>query len=171
MQVVGEVHSYHHASGRGVDAHVVSGVVQELGARITLNVVRVVVPPAQLHVHPVLLSGCGIHHIPVATHTITHWVYVQAYCTVQCIVYVVEASLGVSEERGFGDIPLVGSEEENICTRAVHLVGLPGMDGLLLHCVDLQSIQFLVKHLQQPPHNTQYWSHYETRSYSLSLSQ
>lgn len=35
-------------SWRGVDGHVVRGVVQELGARVALNVVAVVVAPAQL---------------------------------------------------------------------------------------------------------------------------
>ena len=39
--------------GRRVDGHVVRGVVQELGARVALNVVAVIVAPAQLHVHPV----------------------------------------------------------------------------------------------------------------------
>ena len=40
--------AHHDAGGRGVDGHVVGGVVQELGARVALHVVRVVVAPPQL---------------------------------------------------------------------------------------------------------------------------
>ena len=43
----------HEAGGRRVDGHVVRRVVEELGARVPLDVVAVVVAPAQLHVEPV----------------------------------------------------------------------------------------------------------------------
>lgn len=56
-------------------------------------------------------------------------------------------SLGVSEQRRPRDIPLVRSEEQDVGTGRVHLVRLPGVDGLLLHSLNLQSIQFLIKHL------------------------
>ena len=60
---------------------------------------------------------------------------------------------GVSKERRFGDVPLVGGEEEDVSAGAVHLVGLPWMNGLLLHRFNLQGIQLLVKHLHEetPP--------------------
>ena len=63
VQVVGQVNGDHDSGGGGVDAHVVRGVVQELGSSISLHIVRVVVPPPQLNIHPVLLSSGGIHHI------------------------------------------------------------------------------------------------------------
>lgn len=56
-------------------------------------------------------------------------------------------SLGVSKQRRPRDVPLVGCEEQDVGTGGVHLVGLPGVDGLLLHSLNLQSIQFLIKHL------------------------
>lgn len=55
--------------------------------------------------------------------------------------------LGVSKQRGARDVPLVGGEEEDVSAGGVHLVGLPGMDSLLLYRLNLQSIQLLVKHL------------------------
>lgn len=61
MQVVGQVYSDEQSSGRGVDRHVVCGVVQELGARVPLHVVGVVVAPTQLDVQPVLLC-CRVVH-------------------------------------------------------------------------------------------------------------
>ena len=64
MQVICQVNSNEHTSGRRVDTHVVCGVVQELGPGITLNVMGIVVPPAQLYINPILLSGGAIHHIP-----------------------------------------------------------------------------------------------------------
>lgn len=64
VQVVGQINGNEHPSGRGVDAHVVCGVVQELGPGVALDVVGVVVAPAQLDVNPVLLGGGAVHHIP-----------------------------------------------------------------------------------------------------------
>lgn len=64
VQVVGQINGNEHPSGRGVDAHVVRGVVQELGPGVALDVVGVVVAPAQLNVNPVLLGGGAVHHIP-----------------------------------------------------------------------------------------------------------
>ena len=58
-----------------------------------------------------------------------------------------QAVLGVSEQGRLGDVPLVGGKEEDVGTRAVHLVALARMNGLLLHRVDLQSVQLVVKHL------------------------
>lgn len=64
MQVVSQVDSNEHSGGGGVDAHVVRGVVQELGSGISLYVVRVVVAPSELDVNPVFLCGGAVHHIP-----------------------------------------------------------------------------------------------------------
>ena len=56
--------------------------------------------------------------------------------------------LGVCQQRGPGDIPLVGGKEQDICTGRVHLIGLSGVDCLLLYRLDFQCIQFLIKHLE-----------------------
>ena len=68
MEVVGQVKGDEHPGGRGVDTHVVCGVVQELGPGVALNVMGVVVSPAQLNVDPVLLSGGAVHHVPEGRH-------------------------------------------------------------------------------------------------------
>lgn len=65
MEVVGQVDGNEHPGGRGVDTHVVGGVVQELGPGVALNVMRVIVTPTQLNVDPVLLRGGAVHHVPV----------------------------------------------------------------------------------------------------------
>ena len=64
MQVIGEVQCDHDSGGGGVDAHVISGVVEELGTGITLHIMGIIVTPAQLHIYPILLSGGGVHHVP-----------------------------------------------------------------------------------------------------------
>ena len=48
--------------------------------------------------------------------------------------------LGVSQEGRFRDVPLVRSKQQNIGTRAVHLVRLTRMNGLFLNCLYLKSI-------------------------------
>lgn len=48
--------------------------------------------------------------------------------------------LRVRKQRWPGNIPLVGGKEQDVGTGGVHLVGLPGMDGLLLHSLNLQGI-------------------------------
>ena len=63
VQVVGEINGDHDTGRGGVDTHVVCGIVEELGSRVALYIVAVVVPPTQLHVHPVLLGRRGIHYI------------------------------------------------------------------------------------------------------------
>ena len=50
----------------------------------------------------------------------------------------------IVEEDGFGHGPFVGGEEDQIGTAAVHLVGLVGMDALLLHALNLQGVEFLI---------------------------
>ena len=70
MKVVGQVDGDEHSGGRRVDAHVVCGVVQELGASVALNVVRVVVAPAELDVNPVFLGGGAVHYIPEEKRTV-----------------------------------------------------------------------------------------------------
>lgn len=64
MQVIGQVDGNEHTCGRRVDTHVVCGVVQELGPGVALDVMGIIVPPAQLDVNPILLSGGAVHHIP-----------------------------------------------------------------------------------------------------------
>ena len=118
VQIVGQVDGDHAARRRRIDAHVVRGVVEELGARIALDVVRVVVAPAQLHVQPVLLRGRIVHDV-----------------------------LGVGEQARLAHVPLVGGEDEHVGARRVHLVRLARMDGLLLHRLDLERVQLLVEHL------------------------
>lgn len=56
--------------------------------------------------------------------------------------------LGVGQQRRPGDVPLVRGEEEDVGAGRVHLVRLPGVDGLLLHRLDLQSVQLLIEHLR-----------------------
>ena len=45
MEVVGEVERDEDPRGRGVDAHVVHRVIEELGPRVAFDVVGVVVTP------------------------------------------------------------------------------------------------------------------------------
>mmetsp|Transcript_10676 Transcript_10676/g.30496 ORF Transcript_10676/g.30496 Transcript_10676/m.30496 type:complete len:593 (+) Transcript_10676:6123-7901(+) len=107
------------ASRRGrVDAHVVRRVVQVLGTGVPLNVVRIEVPPSQLNVQPVLVGGAAIVIV-----------------------------LGVMKQTWLGHRPLVGSEQDQIGAAAVHLVRLSGVDRLLLHRLDLQSVQLLIEDL------------------------
>jgi hypothetical protein len=60
MKIVSQVNCNDAACGRRVDAHVIRGVVQELGSRVSLNVVGIVVTPSQLDVDPVLSGGGAI---------------------------------------------------------------------------------------------------------------
>mmetsp|Transcript_67280 Transcript_67280/g.140139 ORF Transcript_67280/g.140139 Transcript_67280/m.140139 type:complete len:747 (+) Transcript_67280:1153-3393(+) len=119
-EVVGEVDGNERAGGRGVDRHVVRRVVEELGPGVALDVVRVEVSPAQLHVDPVLVRRPGV-----------------------------ELVVGVGEQRGLGHLPLVCREQQHVRARAVHLVALAGVDGLLLHRLDLQGVQLLIQNLAQ----------------------
>ena len=59
-----------------------------------------------------------------------------------------DAGVGDAKEGGRegGQIP-VGGEEEDVGAGGVHLVGLAGVDGLLLHVLDLEGVQLLVEHL------------------------
>lgn len=107
-----------HTCGRGVDGHVVSGVIQELGPGVPLNIVTVIVTPSQLHVNPVLVARLLVKQVILVCH-----------------------------QGGLGHGPLVGSEQQDVCTGGVHLVGLPGMNGLLLDSLNLQGVQLLVKDL------------------------
>lgn len=64
VQVIGQVNGNEHTCGRRVDTHVVCGVVQELGPCVALNVMGIIVSPAQLDVNPIFLSSGTVHHIP-----------------------------------------------------------------------------------------------------------
>ena len=124
MQVVGEVDAEQAPGGRGVDRHVVRGVVQELGPAVALDVVRVVVAPAQLHVDPVLGRGGPVVGV-----------------------------LLLVQEGGLRDLPFEGCEEEDICTGGVHLVGLSGVDCLLLDGLDLERVELHVEYLAEIHYN------------------
>eukprot|EP00964_Phaeocystis_antarctica_P078146 scaffold48598_cov65-Phaeocystis_antarctica.AAC.1 len=124
VQVVREVEPDHEAGGRGVDGHVVRRVVEELGARVPLDVVAVVVAPAQLHVEPVLGRRAAVVRV-----------------------------LGLGEQRGLGDLPLVRGEEQNVGAARVHLVRLARVDGLLLHGLDLERVELLVENLAEVHHD------------------
>lgn len=56
VQVIGQVDGEQQSGRRGVDRHRVAGVVQELGTGVSLNVMRVVVSPSELHVDPELVA-------------------------------------------------------------------------------------------------------------------
>ena len=62
-KVVGEIHANHHARWRWVDAHRVGNVVQELGASVPLDVVRVEVTPAKLNIEPVFVAGGAVKDV------------------------------------------------------------------------------------------------------------
>ena len=64
MQIVGEVDRDQHPGGGGVDAHVVRSVVEKLGARVSLNIVAVVISPPQLDVEPEFLRRGAVHCVP-----------------------------------------------------------------------------------------------------------
>ena len=122
--VVGQVDRDEHAGGRPVNRHVVRGVVEELGPGVALNVVRVVVTPPELDVEPVLGGGGAVVGV-----------------------------LGVGEQRRLGALPLVGGKEQDVGARRVHLVRLARVDRLLLHRLDLQHVELLVKDLAQIDHH------------------
>lgn len=63
MQVIGQINGNEHTSRRRIDTHVVRSVVQELGSCIALDIMGIVISPAQLDIYPVLLSGGAVHHV------------------------------------------------------------------------------------------------------------
>ena len=108
MQVVRQVDAYHHPSRRRVNGHVVRGVIQKLCARVTLNVMRIKVTPAKLHVDPELVRTLLIERIVCLAH-----------------------------ERRLTNRPLVRGEEQNVGARAVHLVRLSRVNRFLLNRFNL----------------------------------
>mmetsp|Transcript_62206 Transcript_62206/g.196851 ORF Transcript_62206/g.196851 Transcript_62206/m.196851 type:complete len:1067 (-) Transcript_62206:4174-7374(-) len=125
VEVVREVYADHAARGGGVDREIVRGVVEELGARVALDVMRVEVTPAQLHVQPILVGALLVVHVLAA----------------------------VGHEAGLGDLPLVCGKKEDICAGGVHLIALARVDRLLLDRLDLERIQLLVEHLAEIHHD------------------
>ena len=85
---------------------------------------RVVVAVTELHVHPELVGRRRLDDV-----------------------------LGVEENRWSCDIPLVAGKEENVGARTVHLVRLSRMDRFLLHRLDAERLQLLVKHLTEIHHH------------------
>lgn len=63
MKIVSQVNADEHPSRGGVDTHVVSGVVKVLCASVSLDVMGVVVSPAELYVDPVLLGRGAVHDV------------------------------------------------------------------------------------------------------------
>ena len=81
-------------------------------------------------------------------------------------------ALGVGEQRRTRDVPLGGGEEQDVGARAVHLVRLTRMNRFLLHRLDADSVELLVKHLSQTPHTIFdififYFSYFMTNSVCL----
>ena len=120
VQVVGKIDTNHQTSGRGVDTHAVRGVVEVLGTDITLDVVRIVITVTKLNINPELVSRCLAHVV-----------------------------LGVVEQAGCANTPLVTGEQKDIGARRVHLVTLSGMDSFLLHGLDAESLELLIEDLTQ----------------------
>mmetsp|Transcript_2955 Transcript_2955/g.8790 ORF Transcript_2955/g.8790 Transcript_2955/m.8790 type:complete len:598 (+) Transcript_2955:730-2523(+) len=118
VEIVRQIYTDHHARRGRVDRHVVRRVVQELGPGVPLDIVRVKVAPPELDVDPVLVGRLLVEHIILLSH-----------------------------EAGLGDGPLVRGEKEDVRARRVHLVRLSRMDRLLLDCLNLESIELLIKHL------------------------
>jgi hypothetical protein len=46
-------------------------------------------------------------------------------------------------------LPLESCEQNDVSARRVHLVTFSGMNGLFLHSVNLQTLQFHIEHLTQ----------------------
>ena len=147
-------------SGGGVDGHVVGGVVKELGTRVALNIVGVVVAPAQLHIHPVLVAGLLVHHIVRVRHqaarTTTQDVSTSNMhhdCRAKMACFSQHESVAAFEHGcwegapGLGHGPSVSGKEQNVRAGRVHFVRLARVDGLLLHSLNLQRIQLLVEDL------------------------
>ena len=120
VEVVGQVDADHETGRRRIDAHAVGGVVEVLGSHVPLDVVRVVVAVAQLHVDPELVRRRGLDDV-----------------------------FGVEEQRRPRHVPLVAGEEEDVGAGAVHLVRLPRMDRFLLDRLDAERHELLVEHLTQ----------------------
>ena len=53
----------------------------------------------------------------------------------------------------FADLPLKSSKKDDICTRRIHFIAFPWMNGFLLHCIDLQTLEFHVEDLTEIHHN------------------
>lgn len=104
------------------------------------------VAPAQLHIDPVLRACGSLKRILQQSKSIQ---------TAKDVEYDAEVggNLGVVEKRRLGNIPLVGSKQQYIRTRRVHFVGFTRVDGLLLHCLDLEGIQFLIEDLAEIHHD------------------
>ena len=86
MEVVCEVNSQQATCWGGIDRHVISRVIQELGPGVSFNIVRVIVSPSELHIDPVLGSGRPI---------------------IRVFLFM--------EEGGLRNLPLKGSKEQDVC--------------------------------------------------------
>jgi hypothetical protein len=100
-------------------------IVQEFGTSITLNIMSIKISPTKLNINPVFVT-CGS----------------------------VKNVLAIGNQRGSGDIPLVRREQKDVGAGRVHFVTFPGVNCLLLNCLDLEGLQFLIEHLTQVHDNT-----------------
>ena len=64
----------------------------------------------------------------------------------------IKGVVAVGDEARLRDSPFVSSKEENVGTRAVHLVRLAWVDRLLLDGFDFERVELLVKNLAQIHH-------------------
>ena len=124
VHVVRQIDAEQHAGGRRVLRHGIGDVVVELGATVALDVVRIVVAPAQLHVEPVLLRGL-----------------------------LRELVLVVVQQRRLAGVPAVCGAQNHVGSGAVHLVRLARVHRHLLHTLDRQVVQLLIEHLTQVRHH------------------
>lgn len=63
VKIVSQVNANEYPSRGGVDTHVVRGVVKVFCACVSLDVVGVVVSPAELYVDPVFLGRGTVHDV------------------------------------------------------------------------------------------------------------
>ncbi len=64
------------------------------------------------------------------------------------------SSDSASMKEAIGHSPFVKRTQQDISTRGIYLVGLPRMDRVLLHHLNLQSIQLEIKDLTEVHNNT-----------------
>jgi hypothetical protein len=99
VQGICEIDRQKDSRRRWVNGHVVGGVVKELRSSISLDIMRVKVPPSQLHVDPVLVGRCAVVVV-----------------------------LRVVQQAWLRHLPLVRSKENQVGAARRHLVRFPWMN-------------------------------------------
>jgi hypothetical protein len=100
--------------------------------------VRVEVTPSELDVDPELIAGRTIKHVLDLHKRIKK--RKKRRGETRPFTY-------ISDKRRPRNVPLVCGEKKDVGARGVHLVTLSGMDGLLLHRLDLKGFEFLIENL------------------------